>query len=75
MEQIYFLILVMSAIFFTAFSVNKDREFIEKTKDYRSLNYDTEEFIDYVIMLIANVMAILNIAIILRLAFYGAFGR
>lgn len=75
MEQIYFLILVMSAIFFTAFSVNKDREFIEKIKDYRSLNYDTEEFIDYVIMLIANVMAILNLAIILRLAFYGAFGR
>lgn len=75
MEQIYFLILVMSAIFFTAFSVNKDREFIEKIKDYRNLNYDTEEFIDYVIMLIANVMAILNLAIILRLAFYGAFGR
>lgn len=76
MEKIYFLILVVSAIFYTAFSVNKDREFIESIKDYQNIGEETtEEFVGYIIMLVSNVMAVLNIAIILKLAWYGAFGR
>lgn len=76
MEQIYFLILVVSAVFFTAFSVKIDKEFIERVKDYRNIRAGTtEELVDYIIMLVSNVMAILNIAIILKLAWFGAFGR